>query len=341
MFETNNPYSGYRDIRVALLGASGFIGRWVARALCRQNAQVALIVRNKPAAEKVFLAIGVEGDVFEQDLRNTDAISGLFQVIKPSITFNLAGYGVDNSERDEETSFQINERLVETVCKAVAKVRDADWQGQHIVHAGSALEYGSAAGVLSENSIPNPTTVYGKSKLAGTNSLASCCVCDGIAGITARLFTVYGPGEHCGRLLPSLIRTAKSGEGLQLTSGAQKRDFTYVEDVADALLRLGLTKGKSGEIVNLATGRLTSVRSFAETAARILEIPRKRLKFGSIPTRPEEMEHSEVSLERLRRLIGSLPPTGIEDGIRKTLAVLNRRQTLDSGSLKEFRHDLN
>lgn len=105
-----------------------------------------------------------------------------------------------------------------------------------------------------------------------------------------------------------------------LTAGDQKRDFTYVEDVADGLLRLGLAAAKAGEIVNLASGHLTSVRSFAETAARILNLPHDGLKFGSIPTRPEEITHAEVELARLRRLTAWIPPTGIPEGIRKTVA---------------------
>jgi nucleoside-diphosphate-sugar epimerase len=319
MIARTGPDSRYRKARVAVLGASGFIGRWVALALCRQKANVSLVVRNRPAAEYIFSEFGIKGEILEEDLREPDTVLRTFRMINPSIVFNLAGYGVDSSERDEDTAFQINADLVQSICKAMATGRDPDWAGQQIVHAGSALEYGAIGGNLSEESIPNPTTLYGKSKLAGTRSLARCCKSYGIRGITARLFTVYGPGEHRGRLLPSLIEAARSGGSLQLTAGAQKRDFTYVEDVADGLLRLGLSGVQGGEIVNLATGRLTSVRGFAETAARVLEIPGQRLRFGAIATRSEEMEHSEVALERLRQITGLTPSTGIEEGIRKTL----------------------
>ena len=79
--------------------------------------------------------------------------------------------------------------------------------------------------------------------------------------VTARLFTVYGPGEHCGRLLPSLIEAARAEKPLELTAGTQLRDLTYVEDVAEGLLRLGLAQAEPGSVVNLATGHLTMVRS--------------------------------------------------------------------------------
>ena len=81
---------------------------------------------------------------------------------------------------------------------------------------------------------------------------------------------------------------------------------------------------KQGEIINLATGTLTSVRCFAQRAAEILNISADKLSFGSIPTRPEEMYHSEVSLLRLKKIIGWVPPTNINEGIQKTHAFEDR-----------------
>jgi nucleoside-diphosphate-sugar epimerase len=319
MTEPSNRNNGYNGVCVAVLGASGFIGRWVARVLCARGANVHLIVRNQAAAQKVFSRYGVQGDIVELDLGPPGVIQRLFRQIKPSITFNLAGYGVDRSERDEKTAYQINVHLVQAICEAIAETRDREWWGQDIVHVGSVAEYGTLGNDLSEDAVPNPTTLYGKSKLAGTRSLACCCQARRIKGLTARLFSVYGPGEHRGRLLPALLETARTGKSLRLTAGKQERDFIYVEDVAEGLLRLGLVKAQPGEMVNLATGQLTSVRTFAETAAGVLQIPYDRLEFGSLPTRAEEMKHSPVTLERLRQLIAWVPPTGVAEGVGKTL----------------------
>jgi nucleoside-diphosphate-sugar epimerase len=138
--------------------------------------------------------------------------------------------------------------------------------------------------------------------------------------MTARLFTVYGPGEHAGRLLPSILAAHRSGESLPLTEGLQQRDFTYVEDVAEGLLRLGLASVESGEAINLATGHLTTVRQFVESAAGVLGMPADRLLFGSVPVRAEEMAHDPVSIRRLEQRTGWRPPTGIRDGIGRAVA---------------------
>jgi nucleoside-diphosphate-sugar epimerase len=133
----------------------------------------------------------------------------------------------------------------------------------------------------------------------------------------ARLFTVFGPGEHPGRLLPSLQAAAASGGAVALTAGRQRRDFTYVEDVAEGLLRLAVSGVRPGEVVHLATGRLTSVREFAESAASVLGIDRQSLRFGALPDLPEEMWQDDVDVERLRALTGWAPETSISDGIRR------------------------
>jgi nucleoside-diphosphate-sugar epimerase len=129
---------------------------------------------------------------------------------------------------------------------------------------------------------------------------------------------VYGPGEYAGRLLPSLLAGARENRPIPLSAGAQKRDFVYVEDAAEALLRLGTSEAPSG-IVNVATGRLTSVRRFVQAAAAVLDIPPEHLRFGALQPRFEESEHGDVSITKLRRLTGWAPRTGIEKGIRKTV----------------------
>jgi nucleoside-diphosphate-sugar epimerase len=310
----------YRGASVAVLGASGFIGRWVARALCAQGAAVRLVDRSRAAAARWLVEYGVGGEFIEADLTDQAALRALFLDAPPAIVFNLAGYGVNPAERDEALARRVNAELPAALCAAAAAGGDHAWPGQRIVHAGSAYEYGAIGGDLAEDSAPAPVTLYGRTKLEGTCGLAAACAERGVRGLTARLFMVYGPGEHPARLLPSLVETARTGATLPLTAGIQRRDFTYVEDVAEGLLRLGLSPAAPGEIVNLATGRLTTVRAFAETAARVLGIPAERLRFDALPTRVEEMAHAEVAVATLKRLTGWVAPTTVETGIRRAVA---------------------
>jgi UDP-glucose 4-epimerase len=315
--------AGYRGVRAAVLGASGFIGRWVARKLWEAGAEPYLLVRDR----SVFDEYRIYGEVIEADFVGTAALVDLYRCIRPSITFNLAGYGVDRSERDEDLAYRINAGLPRAICEAAATVRDASWPGQHVIHTGSAAEYGQAGGALPEDGPALPFTLYGRSKLQGTHAVTKSCRALGLPGITARLFTVYGPGEHAGRLLPSLIEASLSGNPLDLTAGLPRRDFTYVEDVSDGLLRLGLVAGNREPVVNLATGQLTEVRDFVKTAAGILGIPLANLRFGAIPARPGEMAHDPLTIHRLQRLLAWKPAVTIAEGVRKTLEISLLRRT--------------
>lgn len=310
----------YRGANAVVLGAAGFIGRWVGRALCDYGARLTLVVRNQATAIPIFQRYGIHGRIVELNLEDEDALPALFEQLRPTIVFNLAGYGVDHHERDEARAYLINARLVQHIAYALSDARDGGlWRGQVLVHAGSSLEYGAATGDLSENTPPQPTTFYGQTKLAGTCWLSRYAASTGLRALTARLFTVYGPGEHQGRLLPSLLETARTGRLLPLPAGTQKRDFLYVAEAAEGLLRLGLSNASPGEIVNLATGRLTRVRDFVETAARILGIPPDRLGFQMISSRFPETDHREVAIQRLRQLAAWTPTTSVPEGITQAV----------------------
>jgi len=206
------------------------------------------------------------------------------------------------------------------VSEALREIPAAGWPGQRLVHAGSALEYGLARGPLHEDTTGEVTTEYGRTKRAATTYLESSCPATGLRAVTARLFTVYGPGEHDGRLLPALRDAARRQVPLDLTNGDQQRDFTYVEDVAEGLLRLGISAVPPGMVVNLATGRLTPVRVFAATAAPILGLAPAALRYGALAARTDEMYHDAVSIERLQRFTAWVPPTGVRDGIERAEA---------------------
>lgn len=294
------------------MGASGFIGRNLAGALAQTGADLHVVLR-RPAE-------GLPGTPHSADLLAPGAASDLIQSLKPDVVFSLAGYGIDRTQTGEIPARRINQELPEEVARACSQLPEL-WKGMTLVHVGSALEYGSATGDLDESSHPLPTTLYGHTKLAGTLAVEAVARVTGLRCVTARLFTVYGPWEKEGRLLPSLIQTAHSGGRLPLTEGSQQRDFTFVGDVVEGLLRLGACQLPVTPIVNLATGTLQTVRQFVLEAAELLDLRPHQLAFGEVPMRPEEMSHLPVAIHRLRRLLGWVPQTTVADGIRQTIAL--------------------
>jgi nucleoside-diphosphate-sugar epimerase len=313
--------SAYRGRPVIVLGASGFIGRWVARLLTEAGAQLTLPVRDPAAANPTFRHHRIEGRVVALDLLDPDAVGKFFAAQRPVVVFNLAVHGVDRSERNEPQYWRLNRDLVSQVAEAVLSQPAQGWTGARIVHAGSALEYGSLTGDLAEDGpAPRPFEIYGQSKLAGTEALKERAIQAGQPTVTGRLFYVYGPGEHSTRLLPGLIAGFHSGKPVALATGNELRDFTYVADVAQGLLRVGAQRIEPGLVVNIATGNLLSIRDFVTEAARVLPLRPEQLRYGEYGTHVAEMSHRPVAVALLQRLTGWKPLVPVSDGIQKTIA---------------------
>ncbi len=319
----DRPYAGARAL---VLGGTGFVGRWLVRALAAKGTDVHLTARNVPEARSALAAESTRASVVAADLSRPGVAGDVTDRVAPDVVFNLAVHGVDPSERDPAMMATINTELVKDLCARLLAPRGGNWPGVRLVHVGSALEYGSASGHLGEDGIAVPTTDYGRSKLAGTEHIQAIAQATGLGSVVARLFAVYGPGEHDGRLLPSLQRLARTSGRIGLTSGRQRRDFTYVEDAVEGLLRLAVSPVPPGAVVNVATGALTSVRDFALTAAALLGLDPVALEFGVLPTRPEEMVHDEVDVTRLEALTGWRPRTSVADGLRQSLEREHVRQ---------------
>jgi nucleoside-diphosphate-sugar epimerase len=275
------------------------------------------IVRDKQRGLDAFAGWATLPELKVVDLVRPGAARSLIADVRPSAVFNLAGYGVDRNERDETLAEQVNHDLVRELATACAP--SAGLGGPRLIHVGSALEYGTATGVLGESTVPQPTTLYGRTKLAGTRAITMAAEMLGTNGVTARLFTVFGAGEHDGRLFPSLVHAAQTGASLPLTEGRQRRDFAWAGDVAELLVDLSMSSFEPGAIVNLASGQLREVAEFVRECALQLKLADEQLHFGAVPARAEEMWHDGVDVSTLRELVGRAVPADLARAVTKAL----------------------
>ena len=88
----------YHGLPVAVFGASGFIGRWVARLLSLCEAEVYLIVRDRESTIEILSEYNIQGEIITANLQNLQSVKQILLSAKPSIVFNLAGYGIDLKE---------------------------------------------------------------------------------------------------------------------------------------------------------------------------------------------------------------------------------------------------
>lgn len=306
----------YGGRRALVLGAGGFIGRWVSRGLHLAGAEVLSIVR--PGGRHPALP-GIQRSL---DCLDTPALKGLLGTWAPELVFNLVGYGVCPGQQDAALSQAINISLPLSLADALAQGSNAP-RRPVLIHIGSALEYGDVVGDLNPSGPAHPTTLYGRHKLEGVQRILPYFESGALGGGIARPFTVYGPEDNPHKLLPSLFRAAQGKAPISLSAGEQERDFIFIKDVVAGLLALGLHDEPRPPIVNLATGQLTPVREMIRITADALAMAPSLLNFGALPTRPEELSHDPVSLDALRGRIGPWTFTPLAEGIRQSISLMN------------------
>ncbi len=146
---------------------------------------------------------------------------------------------------------------------------------------GTCAEYAWTGDPCSELSTPcRPSSTYGKCKYALCEAMQAFCRRVGLNGAWARVFFLYGPGEHPAKLLPSMISTLLRDEVAICRHGQVARDYLFVKDAAEALVTL-VESGAEGP-VNIASGRPVALGELVGAAADCLHA-RNRLQISSEP----------------------------------------------------------
>jgi len=190
--------------------------------------------------------------------------------------------------------------------------------GRYVVVTGSCAEYSwNLSQPLREDSLEQPATIYGKAKLELLNWLRQ----QEVEFLWTRTFFQFGMNEPTGRLIPTMIDDFNNNRNFAVRSGADTRDFIFVEDVAEVLTLLVLQNHKG--VVNIGTGIETKVSALSELIAE---------KFGSAGKLSFESNSDHISyvvsdVDKLEKLIGHFPWTPLEIALEKTIAA-RRQKTL-------------
>lgn len=293
-------------MRVVLTGATSFLGRYLVNELGRRNAEVLAIIRPNSSKRDMYTKYPHVRTILI-DMDDTDA---WIEAIGSADYFLHLGWdGVGASGRSDVAIQQKNIQI------AMRCISGAEALGcKAFLFAGSQAEYGPQTGSISEDTPCNPVIEYGKAKLQ---------VCEqGIARPSfmkyyhARIFSVYGEGDHPWALIPKCIRTLCAGETMNLSSCMQYWNYMYAEDAAYVLCGLLLSGAESG-IYNVASKDTRRLKEFVEVIYASCG-KRGRLCFGTY-----HYTESPVSLQpdisRINRVIGEIPCTPFEEVIPKLI----------------------
>jgi nucleoside-diphosphate-sugar epimerase len=293
---------------ILVTGASGFVGSHLVRSLALQGFDVV----------SLFHKSRVEQDKrhFRIDLRDGVALGKLFRQFRFSAVIHLAAAGVSAEAETLDDVAAVN--ILATA--SLARLAMAN-SVERFVHVGTGFEYRPQAQPMDESTPLGAPNLYGASKAAGWMLLDALHRLEGLPLVTFRPFSVYGPGESAGKLVPYTILQAQAGEPIRLTLGSQVRDYVFVEDVIDAL-RLGLSAPAIvGKVYNIGSGpaEARSVRRMVEEIVEMMGAP-ARLCWFDRATRGRCDPPFLVSDPTKAHLeLGWRPRVSLADGLARTI----------------------
>jgi UDP-glucose 4-epimerase len=172
-----------------------------------------------------------------------------------------------------------------------------------------------------EDMRPSPITPYALQKLVSEQYCQMFTQLYGLETVTTRYFNVFGPRQQPGSpysgVISLFIEAVASGQAPTIYGdGRQTRDFTYVGDVVDGVLRACTAPGASGEIVNIAVGGRISLLEVLRALQAILG---RTVEPSFAPERKGDVRDSQADILKARKLLEFEPRTPFEDGLRKTV----------------------
>ncbi|GGY52117.1 NAD-dependent epimerase/dehydratase family protein [Streptomyces djakartensis] len=239
-------------MRVLLIGANGYIGRFVADRLLAD-----------PAVQLTALGRGDDADVrFDLASGSPGALTRFLDAVHPGVVVNCAG----TTRGGARELTRHNTVAVATVCEALRR----SGCGARLVQIGCSAEYGPSqpGSSTAEDAVPRPGGPYGVSKLAATELVLG----SGLDAVVLRVFSPAGPGTPAGsplgRLAEAMRRAMQSGDGeLKLGGLGAQRDFVDVRDVARAVHAASLSAAQG--VINIGSGRAVRLRDAAAVLARV------------------------------------------------------------------------
>jgi nucleoside-diphosphate-sugar epimerase len=250
-------------MRALVTGAGGFVGANLVRHLLEIGDEPIAMVR--PSGNDWRLAdIASEVRVVPVDLRDPDQVLGAVLDLCPEVIYHLAAHGAYSWQTDIDTMLAVNVRATEALLEGARQV-DA-----RVVHAGSSSEYGFSSHATSERDRVQPNSHYAVTKVAATHLCELAAAHHGQHAVTLRLYSIYGPWEEPGRLMPTLVDRALGGSYPPLVAPDTARDFVWIADACDAFVRAATVAPDPGRpVLNVASGMQTTIRSLVATAREI------------------------------------------------------------------------
>jgi nucleoside-diphosphate-sugar epimerase len=303
-------------------GGAGFIGSHIAEELLRRGERVrvadSFITGKRENLAHLPNVELVEGDLADFAVAQR-AVVGIDYVLHQA-----AIPSVPRSVQDPITSNRAN---IDASVNVLVAARDAGVK--RVVYAGSSSAYGNTPTLPKvETMATAPLSPYALQKLVAEQYCQMFTQLYGLETVTIRYFNVFGPRQDPSSpysgVISLFIGALIDGRAPTIYGdGGQTRDFTYVANVVDGVLRACAAPDASGEVINVATGGRISLN---ELFRALQDLTGAGVKPVYAETRAGDVRDSQADIDKARRLLGYEPTVTLEEGLEKTVAWFRKTQ---------------
>lgn len=315
--------ASYSGKKVLVTGASGFVGRHLFQKLAQFGCEIAVISRGQVSfSEKVRVYSGsIEDKAFM-----TETVSEF----SPNIVFHLAA-ARDRVLTQEAFNNTIQANIVGTlnVLFACTKLNDL----KRVVVLGTAEEYGPNKAPFVETMRELSVSAYSFSKQSATHLSQLMYNSFGLPTVVIRPSIAYGPGQKNDMFLPALIQSLIKGEPFLMTPGEQTRDYIFIDDLVEALVKTGcayLEKDEAtkinGEIINIGSGQAIQIAKLVQQVEKLLQV-KDLAKLGALQYRKTEQMNYWLDVDKAKKLLNWSSETSLEAGLAKTIQWMREQKS--------------
>ncbi len=312
----------YNNKNIIITGGLGFIGSNLAHNLIEYGANVCIIDSLAPLyGGNLYNIKSIEDKVkiVINDIRNTNCI--LEEIKKADVIFHFAAQvsyidSLNIPFEDLDVNAKATLNLLEVCRKYNPKTK--------IVFSSSRMVYGKVdKNLITEECETNPLSLYGIHKLTSEKYLLMYYKDFGIPTTVLRITNPYGPRQQVKHSKYSLvgwfIRQAMENKLIKIYGeGNQLRDYIFIEDIVDAMLKAAATSEAAGQVINIGSGISTK---FSDMVKSVIECVKSgKMEFVPWPDDYEKIETGDISMDisKLNRVASWHPKYNLEKGIELT-----------------------
>jgi UDP-glucose 4-epimerase len=297
-------------------GGAGFIGSHLVEALTAVGRPVRVFDNFSTGLRTNLAHIRPAPEIVEGDVANEAAIREAMAGVK--VAFHLGA--VASVQKSVEEPLESHRACATGTVALLDAARRAG--ARRVVFAASSSAYGIPQGdVQSEDDPLRPLSPYAAAKLASEFYAQAFAASYGLETVCLRFFNIFGPRQRADSPYSGVIAifVAAMKAGKQPTifgDGLQTRDFTYVSNAVQAVVRAADTPGVSGQVYNVGIGRRVTLLDLVAALNRLLGTNITPLHG---PARPGDVRHSCANIDRARRELRYEPNISFEDGLKRLL----------------------